>query len=296
MQATVQTGKIATHYRRYLGSLRNHLKVSTGQNTSTHVGTVLMDPAQPHLPCRAVIKCFRMGDKGWFNEYAAWTLGNALGVRMPPMAALLVGSKTDITPEHGPELHDAALYATEPLVLWCTSALEPSKSVQSVIQKKWEQTVLKTDAGQRIAALDGWLGNCDRIGTNLLWWASATGAYVAIDHEKAVFNIDWINHDVRHIDEPDPHGNPPVDRTHLIGLVHSAKNDKDDATRRAANRLIDKLMELSRTHDATWQAMRAQLAQHAVTNLGPTASERLLSFLDYRVTEDSIKRRLGLLA
>lgn len=296
MPATVQTGTISTHYRRYLGSLRDHLKVPTGENSSTHVGSVLLDPDHPQQAGRAVVKCFRLGDKGWFNEYTAWLLGHALGVRMPPMAALLVGQRSDITAGHGPELETAARYATEPLVLWCTSALEPSKSIQAVIPKNWEQTVLKTDAGQRVAALDGWLGNCDRIGTNLLWWVGPGGAYVAIDHEKALFNRDWVSADVPHLDEPDAQGNPPEHHTHLIGLVQAAKNANDEATRRAANRLTAQLMELSLTHDAAWQALRGQIAQHAVTNLGPTACDRLLSFLDYRVTEDSIKRRLGLLA
>lgn len=294
MPATVRLGKISDLYLRYIGSLGDQFQARHGENGSTHVAAVCMSNDKPHDPGRAVVKFYHASDKGWFNEYAAWRLAHALGVRVSPHAALLIGRRSDITPGHGPELNAAVAGTGTPVVLWCTSALEPHKNIQAALGRQWESAVLKTDAGQRIAAMDGWLGNCDRIATNLLWWVSEGGAFTAIDHEKAAFNVDWTVRGVPHYDEPGPNGEKPAANTHLIGHIQTAQRSNDKSTRQAASKMASALAGHSKNHSSTWAAMRTELAQEARNNFGTSACDRLLSFLDHRVTEDSIKRRLGL--
>lgn len=294
MPATVRLGKISDLYLRYIGSLSDQLNTTQGQNSSTHVASVCMDPDKPQEPGRSVVKFFHLSDKGWFNEYATWRVAHALGVRVSPQAALLVGQRADITPGHGPELNAAVAYVGTPVVLWCTSAMTPHKNIQTALGRQWENAVLKTDAGQKMAAMDGWLGNCDRIANNLLWWVSEGGAFMAIDHEKAAFNVDWTVSGVPHMDEPAAGGQAPAANTHLINHIQHAQKSNDKPTRQAASRMANTLAALSKGHAPTWSAMRAELALEARNNFGTMACDRLLSFLDYRVTEDSIKRRLGL--
>lgn len=294
MAAKVRLGKISDLYLRYIGSLGNQLHTTQGQNGSTHVAAVCMDPEKPLEAGRSIVKFFHLSDKGWFNEYAAWRLAQALGVPVPPYAALLVGKRTDITPGHGPELNAAVADTGTPVVLWCTSALEPHKNIQTALGRQWESAVLKTAPGQHIAAMDGWLGNCDRIASNLLWWVSEGGAFTAIDHEKAAFNVDWTLTNVPHLDEPGASGRKPAINTHLINHIQSALRSKDKTTRNAAKKMASIMVIISKNHTPAWNAIRAELAQEACNNFGAQACDRLLSFLDYRVTEDSINRRLGL--
>jgi len=294
MPATVRLGKISDSYLRYIGPLGEQIQAHLGENRTTHVASVCMDPDQPMVPGRSVVKFFHLSDKGWLNEYAAWTMAQILGVRVPPKAALLVGSRSDITDGHGPELKQATKHVSTPLVLWCTSAMEPHRNIQTALGRSWESSVLKTEAGRRIAAMDGWLGNCDRIASNLLWWASESGALMAIDHEKAAFNQDWTLKTPEHLDEPSADGTPARVRTHLIDHIQHARKSNDKKTRQAASGMANAISALSKHHPDAWKAFREDLAVAAGNNFGPAARDRLLSFLDYRVTEDSINRRLGL--
>ncbi len=295
MTATVRLGKISDSYQRYIGSLGVELKAGHGMNASTHVASVRMNPEAPTHHERAVVKLFHLSDKGWFNEYAAWTLAQRLGVKTSPRASIMVGTRGDITPEHGKELNEAVRYVTTPIVLWCTSAVEPSKNIQAQLGRFWEKAVLHTEAGQRMGAMDGWLGNCDRIETNALWWAVEGGGLVAIDHEKAAFNQDWTVRQPEHHDEPDAASTKPVLETTLLKSIHAAMASRDKATRKAAKGLANAMYYISeQQHAPAWAELAHQLQQQAETNFGTQAAARLLSFLTYRVTEDCIRRRFGL--
>lgn len=47
----------------------------------------------------------------------------------------------------------------------------------------WEVAALRGEHGRRLAAFDGWVGNCDRIADNAPFWVSRS-AIAAIDHER----------------------------------------------------------------------------------------------------------------
>ena len=295
MANQVRFGKISDLYLRYSGSLAQELKTTGGMNASAHVASVRMDTAKPLTAGRSVVKMFRLSDRGWFNEYAAWTLAQHLEVQTSAYSAILVGHASDISDKHGPELIEAVKYVDEEIVLWCTSAVEPSKNVQAALGRYWQKIVLATQPGQRLAAMDGWIGNCDRIDRNALWWSSGSGSLVAIDHEKALFNHDWTNSDVPHLDEAAADGSPPAEETQLAKVITRHMKSEDKTLRKNARAAANTLFHLSQTkHSPTWDHVGPEICSSAEANFGTQARDRLVSFISYRVNEDCIKRRYGL--
>lgn len=293
---TVHETTFSSGYRRYLGPLGSELNAKVGMNPSTHVAQVCLNPDTPNTPERAVVKHFFFSEKGWVNEYACWLFAHALGVNVAPRAALLVGTKSDILPDHGPELNSAMQAAGVPMVLWCTSAIAPTQPLQQVYGLSWEQAVLRTPHGRRLAALDGWIGNCDRIEGNALFWSTA-GQLVAIDHEKMVFNQDWTLRPPVHRDEADPslNGGLRVVATTLLERLSVARRSADRAVQRTARSAANEIFEHSRTeHPRALATHRASIEAKATSNFSAQAASNLLSFLDARVDEAAQRRRLGL--
>ena len=283
-------------YRRYTGTLASELSAAPGMNASTHVAQVCLDPAKPDKSELAVVKHFHYFDHGWANEYIAWTLAQALGVRTAPRAALLIGQREDITPDHGPELAAAAKYATGPMVLWCTSAIDPTKPLQQVLGRAWEQAALRMDSGRLMGCLDGWTANCDRIFTNALYWATR-GELVAIDHEKMAFNTNWTASIVDHQDEITDADGKPLAQTRLIEVLLAARKSKDKNIRKNAKTAASEMFEHSKTkHPIALAHCMPAIKAMLNDNFTPKATENLLSFLDYRLSEDCLKKRFGVLA
>lgn len=282
-------------YGRYLASLKSLPNATPGENSSTHVASVKLTSAAGN-PERAVVKLFQFTDKGWLNEYAAWMLAQHLGVKTSPRAALLVGTSADITKDHGPELRQAVRAYSGPLVLWCTSAVEPTLPIQQVLGSSWERAIMRIDAGHRLAAMDAWLGNCDRFENNILYWSAGDGGLVAIDHEKSVFNQDWTAQAPLHYDEVlDANGNPLAE-TALLKAIKLATKSKDNAIKKAARIAKSKLFEFSKqTHTSAFNDCQADVEKMAESNFGVQASAHLLSFLSLRISEDCQKRRYGLI-
>ena len=292
---TVHQASFNQACRRYIDSLGAVLPATLGMNKSTHVAEVCLDPAKPNTAEVAVVKHFRYQDKGWANEYIAWTLAQNLGVHTPPRAALLIGHTSDIIPAHGQELATAAHHADAVFVLWCTSAIAPTQPLQQVYGRTWEQAVLRADTGRRLGSLDGWIANCDRISANALYW-SAQGSLVAIDHEKLAFNKDWTTSNVEHDDEKFDKLGKPIEKTRLLAVLMAAKKSSDSQTKKNARTAASAMFEHSKTeHPTALAACRAEITSLVDNNFSTSASGNLLSFLDYRLAEDCLKKRFGLL-
>lgn len=282
-------------YRRYIDSLGAALPATLGMNKSTHVAEVCLDPVNPNSSEKAVVKHFRYADKGWANEYIAWTLAQSLGVCTAPRAALLIGNTSEITQDHGRELLSATKYDDGLFVLWCASAIVPTDPLQQVYGHSWERAVLRVDAGRLLGALDGWTANCDRIAANALYWSSR-GSLVAIDHEKLAFNKDWTIAPVDHDDEKLDAAGKPLEQTRLLAVLVAAKKSKDKQIKRFASTAADAMFEHSKTqHPIALAACRHIIQELVEDNFSKLASKNLFTFLDYRLTEDCQKRRFGLL-
>jgi hypothetical protein len=283
-------------YHRYIAPLASTLPAQLGMNQSTHVGYVCLDPLTPAKAERAVVKCFHYSDPGWANELIAWSVAQELSVKTAPRAAVLIAQRQDITVDHGPEINAFVKYVTTPIVLWCTSAIEPTQPVQQVLGRNWETACLRTDNGKAMGAMDGWIGNCDRLAQNALYWNSGTGGLVAIDHEKMAFGQDWSCGPALHADEMlDAQGKPLLE-TRLISAIKTAHKSKDKGVKKAAGSAVADMFAMSKTHHSTALTnCRLLIERTAMKNFGTTASTNLLSFLDYRVSEDCMKRRFGIL-
>lgn len=282
-------------YRRYSGPLASELPATLGMNSSTHVAHVCLNPDKPDLPERAVVKHFHYFDRGWANEYLAWTLAQTLGVVTAPRAALLIGKPEDVTADHGPELNAATRLTPDPLVLWCTSAITPTQPLQQVLGRSWEAAMLRINAGQLMGALDGWIANCDRIENNALYWVSQ-GALVAIDHEKLAFGQDWANYPLTHDDEKTDANGKPLQKTRLIDVLMAAKKSKDKTTKTSARTAAYVMFEHSKTkHPVALSQCMTEISALVKDNFSSTAYENLVSFLDYRVLEECLRKRYGLM-
>jgi hypothetical protein len=291
--SSVHRANFKQAYQRYSGPLASELPANLGMNTSTHVAQVCLNPEKPDTPERAVVKHFQYFDRGWANEYLAWTLAQVLGVPTAPRAALLIGKREDVTADHGPELLTATRLADGPLVLWCTSAVTPTRPLQQVLGRSWETAALRVDSGRLMGALDGWVANCDRIENNALYWV-AQGALVAIDHEKLAFGQDWINSPLTHEDEETDATGKPVLLTRLIDVLLAAKKSKDKAIRTNARTAAYAMFEHSKTkHPVALSQCLNEVATLIQNNFSTKAYENLISFLDYRVSEECLKKRYG---
>lgn len=296
MVATCHITQFNNSYRRYIGPLGEQLHAMHGMNPSTHVASVCLNPAEPNKAERAVVKWFDHGDYGWLNEYAAWILAQELGVKTTPRAALLIGQPKDVSQDHCNELRSATRYSSGPMVLWCTSAVEPTKPVQQALGRNWETTALRLDSGRRMGAMDGWIGNCDRIDANTLYWTSGTGGLVAIDHEKMVFSQNWTQHPPQHPDEQTDASGQPKLTTRLIDAIHKARKSTDKAIKKAASTAASEMFGISqRDHGRALASAKPMLQALTQQNFGPQAWGNLLSFLDYRSSEDSLKQRYRIL-
>jgi hypothetical protein len=144
--------------------------------------------------------------------------------------------------------------------------------------------------------MDAWLGNCDRISNNTLYWTSGDGGLVAIDHEKTVFNQDWAQLQPIHADDHlDANGNPLAE-TVLLKAIKAATKSTDSAIKKAARAAKSKLFDYSRnTHPAAFNHCEADVRAMATANFGAQASQHLLSFLSFRISEDCQIRRYGLM-
>jgi hypothetical protein len=156
--------RYASHYERYNGPIGLR-----GANQTTHTAEVRF----PDGAALAVVKAFPVGEKGWLNEAVAWTVGRALGIPVPPKAMLLAVAPSELAAATDPELAIAHRHwaASGPIVMWCASRLDV-KPPQNVWRMNWEAAVIKGASGQRLAAFDGWFGNCDRIAENAPYWVS----------------------------------------------------------------------------------------------------------------------------
>ena len=296
MTASIHTDSFLNAYRRYIGSLSKELPATLGMNPSTHVAQVCLSPDEPTKSERAVVKYFAYSSYGWVNEYVSWLLAQQLGVRTAPRAALLIGQPEDLTESHGPALHQASKYITGPIVLWCTSAVEPTKPVQQALGRSWEAAALRIDSGKRMGAMDGWLGNCDRLEANTLYWTSGTGGLVAIDHEKMAFNFDWTRTAIPHLDEILGKDGKPVVTTKLIDVIIKARKSTEKATRKAATNASNEMFVLSKDqHPKAFDSCKAEITLLVSSNFTTEANDNLISFLDYRISDQSIKQRYGVL-
>ena len=296
MPASAYQATFTSAYRRYLGPLASELPASLGMNSSTHVASVCMDPGEPSKAERAVVKCFLFTEPGWANELVAWSLAQQLGVKTAPHAAVLIAQQQDFAADHGPEINNFAQYATAPIVMWCTSAIEPTQPVQQVLGHNWETACLRTQAGRNLGAMDGWIGNCDRLVQNALYWTSGTGGLVAIDHEKMAFGQDWSRTVLQHCDEMQGADGKPLLTTRLISAIKSAHKSKDRNVKKAAVTAVSTMYAASKGgHPNALAGCFNLISTTAANNFGTQAGANLLSFLDYRVSEDCMKRRFGIL-
>ncbi len=290
---TVHEATFRDNYRRYIGPLASELPATLGMNTSTHVAEVCLDPDEPKKSERAVVKYFRFTDQGWANEYVAWLLACELGVVTPPRASLLIGNHDEITEGHGEELKTVARFDSGPMVLWCTSAVEPTRPVQQVFAKPWERVALGVESGRRMAAFDGWTGNCDRLHQNTLYWTTGH-TLVAIDHEKIAFNQDWTTAPLQHFDMMlDAAGEPKI-RTRLLDALTRALSSSDNAVKKKAKEAKSAMFEHSKvSHPAALKLCSGLISRLLDSNFSNESSENLLSFLEHRLSDECMKSRYG---
>ena len=270
--------RFATHYERYNGS------IGQGANKSTHTAEVRFDSATHEL---AVVKAFSFLDKGWLNEAVAWTLGQAAGVAQPPKAVILVATLEELSGMTEAEMvlaRNLDAGRGEPIVFWCASRLA-TKPPQYLSSLSWENVVLRGSAGQRLAAFDGWIGNCDRIASNAPYWA-ARGVVAAIDHERLAFNQDWLAAAPEHFDRMG------IAETKLLERFHKAQKSNVFKPKQARE-IASALHSMSVEHAGHLANCRHDIENRLLVNVSKKASNDLLTFLSERATDVYISERLG---
>lgn len=204
---------------------------------------------------------------------------------VPPHAMLLAASPDDLISAKEPELVLARNQwaGAGPIIFWCASKLE-IKQPQYVWSTGWERAVTAVPYGQKLAAFDSWLGNCDRIAVNAPYWTTK-GRIAAIDHERLAFNRNWISGPVQHLDVMG------LCATHLLKELRSAV-DKKKMKSSEGEKLISKIVVFSRCHSDVLERVREDLKNLIVDNFGEAAADNLLKFLTERAEQDSINVRL----
>ncbi|MEK8028018.1 hypothetical protein [Pseudaquabacterium rugosum] len=268
--------RYTSHYARYNGSIGRK-----GENQTTHTAEIRF-PGHTQL---AVVKAFPLKNKGWVNEALAWTLGMELDIGVPPAAILLAASPSDLANATEPELVFARNQwgADGPIVFWCASRLD-LKPPNQVWRINWEHAVTSKPAGQRLAAFDAWMGNCDRISDNAPYW-SARGRIAAIDHEKLAFNQDWVHSAPAHLDRSG------FIATHLTQKIREAISKKKMRVAEAKV-LIAALAKISAEHSAALAAVRGSSEELVSKNFGTPAANNLHTFLFERASQEFIDERL----
>ena len=271
--------RYSTHYERYNG------QIGQGANKTTHTAEIRFDQSLIGL---AVVKAFAFADKGWLNEAVAWTLGRSLGLAVPPRAILLVAAPGELASASEPELQvaHATLSPKGPIILWCASRLE-TKPPQQVLSMSWETVILRGEHGQRLAAFDGWIGNCDRISDNAPYWVTR-GLIAAIDHERMAFNQDWI------AGAPQDFDRQGDAKTRLLDRLHAAQKANVFKPKQATA-IVAAMQGMSELHAVHLANLRAEIEQELLVNVGATAGGNLVTFLEDRATQDFISKRLGVL-
>jgi hypothetical protein len=273
--------KFVSNYGRYGGPVS-----SKGDNKTTHIAEVKFSGGDE----LAIVKAFSFVDKGWLNEAIAWALGSALGVDMPPRAILLIANPSDLESLKDPEIQTALreFGYSGPVVFWCTSKLEID-SPQAIFGYSWEACVLREDAGQKLAAFDGWIGNLDRNANNAPYWVSRSKV-AAIDHEKMVFGQNWISSGPRHKDRIKKGCGETNLLEALQGALASRKVTYDDWAR-----IVDRIRVFSEMHCDVLERLKPEIEAVIESNFNSCASCNLINFLSERAADDFIGQRLGLM-
>lgn len=271
--------RFSTHYERYNGPVG-----ALGANVTTHTAAVRFAEGSG----LAVVKAFSVFDKGWLNEAIAWVLGSALGVNVPPRAMLLAAAPSDLAGATEPELvlANKNLAMHGPVVLWCASRLDV-KPPQSVWSANWATQILRGESGQRLAAFDGWIGNCDRHRDNSPYW-KARGVIAAIDHERMAFGQDWIASSPLHQDVLGVHG------TALLEVFHAARKSKAIVNKQA-KAIEAGLVTFSKGHGPELAKLRSQIEQFVSSHASTGAAANLLTFLEDRAKDSYISGRVGVI-
>ena len=276
--STPQIERYSSHYERYNGA------IGQGANKTTHTAEVRFDASSTGL---AVVKAFSFHDKGWLNEAIAWTLGRAIGLAVPPKAVLLVAEPNELAKVIEPEL--ALAYQTwvngGPIVLWCASRLA-TKPPQHMMSASWETVALRGQAGQELAAFDGWIGNCDRIADNAPYW-TARGVIAAIDHERMAFAQDWYAFLPQHFDRQGKASTRLLDRLHAAQQANVFKPKQ-------AKAIVAALDSMSMKHATHLASVRSEIESELLVNVSAAAKANLLSFLDERAGRAFVSDRLGI--
>lgn len=288
-------GSILDRYRRYMGPLAG-IGAKTGRNKTAHVASIAAEVDGEIVPTRCVVKMFHASDCRWFNELFAWLYGRAVGVSVPPCATVLYGSANDIRELNRPELTQGVEGVTTPMILWCTGVISPRAKIQIPVSKDWSEVILSRQDGKALAAFDSAIGNCDRIAENVVFWTAGGGELVAIDHEDAAFAQDWTIGPIELIDER-------AGRvfTHPTQLLHWVEANMKSATGKGAKgrkaalqSLLSECYHISEQgHHKGWAIVRDEVAKFATASFNPSAAQRLLDFVDHRVTPDSRNARFG---
>jgi hypothetical protein len=288
-------GSILDRYRRYLGPLAQ-IGARTGHNKTAHVATIGVEVDGKIVPTRCVVKMFHASDCRWFNELFAWLYGRAVGVSVPPCATVLYGSANDIREIDCPELTQGVEGVTTPMILWCTSEISPKSKIQTSVSKGWSEVILSRQDGKTLAAFDSTIGNFDRIAENVVFWTAGGGELVAVDHEDAALAQDWTISPIDLIDERASRVfTHPTQLLHWVEATMKSATGKGAKGRKAAlESLLSECYHISeQDHPGGWGNVRNEVANFACASFNLSAAQRLLDFVDHRVTPGSRNARFG---
>lgn len=269
----------SSNYGRYNSS------IGQGANKTTHTAEVKFDN-QHEL---AVVKAFSIKDRGWLNEYISWTLGKLLKISQPPKSLILVASHDDLKDIKDQEIARARNLLADKddlVVFWCASRIS-IKPPHHLSKQSWEEVVLRGEVGQKIAAFDGWIGNCDRIASNAPLWINK-GVIAAIDHERLAFNQDWFIQEPKHFDHIG------IYETVLLEKFQKSLKANKFSTKQSKT-IIAALETFSNEHADAMKKSWNYIEEIIIKNVSPEASNNLKNFLSKRCEEDVIKQRLGVL-
>jgi hypothetical protein len=224
---------------------------------------------------RAYVKLYPPDSRGLINEILGYLLAEALGLCVPPRAAIAM-----IPPAAVPA-PPSWLPPGQPAPAWCTQdlaapsikiayRLDAASPLSAVVQELRE-----ADTTPAVVAFDDWLANVDRNLGNLL--RLAKGRYCLIDHGRVLTGPNWRAEDL------DPAGQyQNVLRTLLDAFVTDP--DTDSAMGAA-----------SRRHGHALTVTRTELGHWCTLLLSEEDRGAAVDFLASRAAEEAILQRYHLL-
>lgn len=226
-------------------------------------------------PRRVYVKMYPPDNRGLVNEVIGYLLAEALGLCVPPQAAVALVPRDALpaVPFWVPRGQGAVAWCTADLAapsLKVAYRLDPESPLAPVVKE-----LCKADTTPALVAFDDWLANIDRNLGNLL--RLAKGRYCVIDHGRALTGPHWRVADLE----------PAQQYPNVLRAVL-----KDCAATPAAEAAMG---AAARDHGAALSAARTELGHWCALLLSDEDQQAAMDFLAARCTEAAILQRYHLL-